>query len=388
MNPETLPPVDSGQVELTISSAIQTAAQQTYRSLSTASERWQCYLNCLCLETVLAWLEEEGVPAAPAGSRVSLPNIWTLVNGTAIALEGVRVAVIPSETIDTSELRVPQEWIDVPSWAADYYFAVQINPDEHQIRIWGYATHLQLKQQGHYDWDNRSYVLAAEEIANDLSAFWAARELCPNETARAAIPSLPALSLEQAENLLQRLGNSHVLEPRLAIPFERWGALIEHDGWRQRLYEIRQGLPEQRSILQWLQSGISQLAQELGWRQLDWQSELAQARGTQSQAAARAFSRPLTIEGKSYELQVMPIGDPAERVWRFQLQPSAVGEMIPPGLTLRVLSEDLQPFENNEATAATPTEQLYIEVALVSNEGIVWETEPQAEGCEYEILRF
>jgi len=388
MNTDILPPINSSQLELTISPSIQGIAQQNCQSLSTASERWQCYLNCLCLETVVSGLQEEEVQVRPVGSRVSLPNIWTLVNGTAVTLNEVRVVVIPSETIDQSELRVPQEWIDIPSWAADYYFAVQVNPDDDQIRVWGYATHDQLKQQGNYDGNNRNYVLAAEEMVDDLSAFWVARELCPNETTRAVVPSLPTLSLEQAENLLQRLGNSHGLDPRLAIPFEHWGALIEHDGWRQRLYETRQGLPEQRSILQWLQSGISGLAQELGWRQLDWQPELAGARGTSSEQVAMAFCRPLTIEGKSYELQVTPIGAPAERVWRFQLQPSALGEMIPAGLTLRLLSEDLQPFENNEATATTPTEQLYIEVAFVSNEGIVWETEPQAEGYEREILRF
>ena len=34
--------------------------------------------------------------------------------------------LIPSEAIDDSELEVPQEWVDIPSWAADYYLAVQI----------------------------------------------------------------------------------------------------------------------------------------------------------------------------------------------------------------------------------------------------------------------
>jgi len=24
---------------------------------------------------------------------------------------------------------VPQEWVDIPEWAADYYLAVQVNPD-------------------------------------------------------------------------------------------------------------------------------------------------------------------------------------------------------------------------------------------------------------------
>ncbi|MFB6276719.1 MAG: DUF1822 family protein [Halothece sp.] len=387
MSTTPLPTTEPSQVELAVAPGIQETAQQACQSLSQAKERWQCYLNQICLETVIDWLQEEGATAKPQPQQ-SLLTVCTLVNGTAITLDDARIVLIPSEAIDTSQLRVPQEWIDIPSWAADYYFAVQVNPDDNEICIWGYATHAQLKQQGNYDSNNRCYVLAAEEMVNDLSAFWVARELCPNETTRATVPSLATLPLEQAENLLQRLSNPQILDPRLAIPFERWGALLEHDGWRQRLYEHRQGFPEQRSILDWLQSGVSQLAQQLGWQQLDWQSQLAGARGTESQPAATGFCRPLTIGEKSYELQVTPIGNPEQRVWRFQLQPTAMGEMIPTGLTLRLLSEDLQPFENNEAAATAPTEQLYIEVALVAGEGIVWETEPQPEGYEREILRF
>lgn len=388
MSTTPLPTAEPSQLELAVTPAIQETAQQACQNFSQGKERWQCYVNQICRDTIVDWIAGEGVAVTPQHQQ-SLHTVCTLVNGTALTLDdNARIVLIPSEAIDASQLRVPQEWIDIPSWAADYYFAVQVNPDEHEICIWGYTTHAQLKEQGNYDGKNRCYVLATEEMVNDLSAFWVARELCPNETTRATVPSLATLALEQAENLLQRLSNTQILDPRLAIPFERWGALLEHDGWRQRLYEYRQGLSEQRSLLQWLQCGVSELAQQLGWQQLDWQSQLAGARGTESQQAATGFCRPLTIAGKSYELQVTPVGDPQERVWRFQLQPTAIGEMMPAGLTLRLLSEDLQPFENNEATATTPTEQLYIEVALVAGEGIVWETEPQPEEYEREILRF
>ncbi|PSO81051.1 MAG: hypothetical protein BRC41_15925 [Cyanobacteria bacterium QH_9_48_43] len=59
---------------------------------------------------------EQGLAPSPA-----LPSFWEVVNGTAIALSGVRLVLIPSEAADLSELRVPQEWVDIPSWGGDYY---------------------------------------------------------------------------------------------------------------------------------------------------------------------------------------------------------------------------------------------------------------------------
>lgn len=388
MNTDILSLAQPSQIELEISNPTQHAAQQKTQNLVHQKEKWQAYLNQLTLDSVISWLQEEVETVISVSSQASLLSSWTLVHGTAITLNQKRLILIPSEAIDRGELRVPQEWIDIPNWAGDYYFAITVNPDDNRIQIWGYTTHLQLKEEGEYDNYHRYYVLNADQIFDDVSAFWVAQELCPQETTRAVIPSLPQLSMEQAENLLQRLSTPKTPEPRLAIPFNTWGALLSHDGWRQRLYERRQGLPEQRSILQWLESGVSQLAQQLGWRQLDWQSEFAGARGSTSPSVPTAFCRPVTIQNHSYELQVMPIGNPAERVWRFQLQPTVIGEMIPAGFTLRLLSEDLQPFENNEASTSTPTESLYIDVAMAENEGIIWETEPQAEGYEREILRF
>ena len=62
--------------------------------------------------------------------------------------------------------------------------------------------------------------------------------------------------------------------------------------------------------------------------------------------------------------------------------------VVPEGVTLRLLTEDLQPFANNEVTAAEPVESLYVDVALSPGEGIVWATEPEADAYESEILRF
>lgn len=65
-----------------------------------------------------------------------------------------------------------------------------------------------------------------------------------------------------------------------------------------------------------------------------------------------------------------------------------MGAAIPGGFKLRLLTEDLQPFPNNEDVATTAVELLFVDVALQPGEGIVWEIEPLPENYDREILRF
>ncbi len=183
--------------------------------------------------------------------------------------------------------------------------------------------------------------------------------------------------------MLDRLSNPAIV-PRLAIPFQLWGALLEHGGWRQQLAQRRQGLPAQTSVLDWMRTGVSALAQQLGWEQIELQPALSGARGSDSSVPVAALSRRLAIAGQTYELQVMPQADS----WRFELRNTAPGGLVPGGFKLRLLTEDLQSFEGNEAIAQTAVEVLSIAVVLEAGEGLVWETEPIAEGFDREILRF
>lgn len=321
------------------------------QSFSTPASRYQAYLNQLCLSAVLPWLQEEySLKANPWPSVATLPSFWEVVNGTAIEIDGIKLVLVPSEAIDLSELRVPQEWVDIPRWAADYYLAVQVEPDEGWVRIGGYCTHQQLKSKGSYDAGDRTYCLDEDDLITDISVLWVARQLCPEEATQTALAPLRALPLTQAENLLQRLGNPDVVAPRLAVPFELWGALLEHGGWRQRLYERRNIIPDQWSSWQWLREGVSDLAEQVGWGQIDFQQGFVGAKGVE-RATEAVLSRPLAIAGQRYELQIIPL---EEGVWRFELRNSSgdspsktLRERIPGGFKLRILTEDLQPFGKN-----------------------------------------
>lgn len=352
---------------------------QTY---SVRQDSWTAYLNQLCLTALLPWFREEAPQATVWVNAAVLPSFWAFVTGAALNVNGLRVVVIPTEAIDTDELRIPQEWIDLPSWAGDYYLAAQVEPDQSLVRVWGYATHHTVKTLGRFDANDRSYCLTE---LNDPGLLWLSRELCPQAVLRAEVAAPPTLSLEQANNLIDRLGNPELLTPRLSVPFQFWGALMEHGGWRQKLYQHRQGQREQESILQWLQTGISNFAQQLGWERVELQPSFAMARSMETSTPTEMLSRRLEIAGQMYELQVIP---QSENTWRFELRNTQVGGLIPGGFKLRLLTEDLQPFEGNEVVAETAIAALSLEIVLDEREGIVWETEPISEGYDREILRF
>jgi hypothetical protein len=250
------------QLWLDVSPDVQEQSWQQSQSFVTPYGRWNAYLNQMCLSTFLPWLQEEYEPEATLWTdTTALPSFWEVVNGTAIAVDTKRFVLIPDKALETGEFGVPQEWVDIPGWTGDYYLAVQVDPEGEGMRIWGYTTHEQLKASGSYDASDRTYWLDATEMIEDVSVLWVVRQLYPDEPTQVAIAPLPAIPDTQAENLLQRLANPAILNPRLELPFELWGALLEREDWRQRLYQQRRGqsvesasTPVRVNLSQWFQN--------------------------------------------------------------------------------------------------------------------------------------
>jgi hypothetical protein len=360
---------------------------------SQAGRQWMAHLNQLCLQALLPWLQQDYPQAIAWTTAANRVSYWEFVDGCAVQLPsvGLRLVIMPSTALDRSELRVPQEWVELPSWAGHGYLAAQADPDDGWIRLWGFTTHARLKQPQFYDPIDRSYALPAEQLITDLDVLWEAIELCPQELAQAALTPLPPLSPAQAEHLIARLSRPEVKLPQSELPFAQWGALLNHGGWRQQLYHRRVGLPEPWSVRQWLSSQLSPLAQQIGWER-NTVSAVAGARGVDEPGSSLRLSRSLQIAGQPYQLHILPQGPAEAGVWRVELRRSPdatpAPALIPPGTKLRLLTEDLQPFANNEATATTATERLYIVVSLAPDEGLVWEVEPTPDYYEREILRF
>lgn len=387
---------DLDTLYLEIEPSQQQEAWQHSQTLATDASGWRAYLNQLGFDALTGWLKAEGTVVEPALARPLRSSIWELMSGSAVNCLGARLILLVTEALDSDELCVPQSWVDIPSWTGDYYLLLQVNPDDGWVRFGGFATHRTLKEKGIYDWCDRSYRLNSTELTDDISTLLVSQSLYPEASKRAAIAPLQPLSITQARQLIERLGDTQrVLDPRLAIGFEQWGALVENSGWRRQLAERRWGFTQQ-SVRQWLQSGLEQagqkvaseisgrLAGQLGWQPVFYRAA-AVARDAGMASIQTVLRREIEIEGESYALQVAPL-QAGENAWRFELTKET--GPVPEGVVLELLSEDLQPFEGNRAIAITPVESLYIEVALVPEEGIVWKTEPASGQYEPEILRF
>lgn len=358
---------------------------------SNASSRWQGYLNHVALNTFLPWLKtEEDATAKAELDQTTQAAIWEVVNGTAIAIQNAKLVLIPTEAADLSELRVAQEWIDIAKWTADYYLAVEVNVDAGYLRVWGYATHQQLKN-GNFSHGDRTYSLSEDELITDINALWVARELCPDEITQAVVEPIAELATAQAENLIERLGSQSQLLPRLAVPFAIWAALIQNPTWCRRLAATRRGTRTKTPVLQWLQQGMANLTAEFGWRQIEITPSVIGARGVTTIAesiAVPAFglAKRLNIANQPYELKILPLEEVGS--WRFELCCLTPGCMIPAGFKLRLLTEDLQAFEGNQDMATEAVEHLCIEVDLEPEEALVWQIEPTPENYQQEILQF
>lgn len=339
----TLELIPITQLALPIPAPISDRAWQQAQAYPAIEARWNSYLNQIASQSIAADLAAD-FPQI----RISPDSdTWQFVNGSVLELNGKRIVLLPSKAIDQSELVIPQEWVDIPAWAGDYFIGVQIDPDTEMLHCWGYTTHQMMKSKAKYDATDRTYSLDAHHLIADLSGLWVVQQLNPNEVTQTEIAPLASVAATQAENLLQRLAT--VPNPRLEIPFELWGALVIDRHWRQRLVELRQGATSRRTDLTtattrlsgWLQNAFS-----TGWQAvadfLGEDAELALAfRQTATPTPTVRRVKALQLPDQMLLLLVSVESAADERLGiEIQLRSIDNTETLPANLTLTLLASD------------------------------------------------
>lgn len=380
---------DTSTQWLEIPNAVNRQSWQQSQTISIPGNRLQAYLNQVCLETVVPWLEEKSGIAPITDSKNSL-SFWEMVNGSAIVLGTTRLIFIPTESMDRNEFRVPQEWIDIPNFVGDYYLAVEVDPDEQCLNVWGYTTHQMLKSEGFYDPIDRTYSLDGNQIIQDLTAFWVMQQLSGEET-RTVISPLPALTSRQAEPLIQQLGDNAIVLPRLEIPFVEWGALLEQNLWLEQLCQLRQNqvnrtettrqTTQSTNLSQWWNNVF-----ETGWQAIEdlfgTQPDLAfnfRGSDTTSTQVRRVKEIQLNAELPTLLLVVMlePEADGRMRIW-VQILPQPGETYLPANLQLELLSingDVLQSVQAGETSnyiqlrrfKSLPGTEFQLKIALLDN---------------------
>jgi Protein of unknown function (DUF1822) len=213
---------------------------------SNAGSQRNAYLNNLCLDAFECWLKEDSDLYQGYQlfcPKTELPYSWEILNGTGFSLGGKRLYLIACEKSCIQQFTIQQEWVDILNMAANYYVAVQINLAESWLRIWGYASYEQIREQARYDPLDRAYVLDGEDLITDLNVMWVSCLSSENRildiNSLSLVPDLANLSPTQTEELLVSLSKPTAYSPRLNISFAEWAAIIASEENRQKLYQQR-----------------------------------------------------------------------------------------------------------------------------------------------------
>ena len=298
--------------------------------------------NQLCLHKFRSWLTASGIDYTHSSSDLEMYPIWDVVNGCAIEIGKNRLILIPTNTLDRDELRVPQEWLDLPNLQGDYYLAVQIDLDLKSMNIWGFTSHRTLKQQGEYTARDRTYSLPSERLVANLDILWMAQALNLNEIV--ATPELPALSLDRTLELIQQLSPPSPYSPRTKIAFSQWGSILNNPNLRTQLYQTRL----QQAILalapvptfslsDWLQAEFNN-AIASGWGNY-YQPVIARSNYTVDRS--KLINLQLELHRHSVVLLVGIVAQPdGEARVLVQIHPGNGERIIPPQLQLSYLDEN------------------------------------------------
>jgi Protein of unknown function (DUF1822) len=295
LNLEQIKAIDPTSIWLNITSVeADTSINPQYYSNPTGINNAQ--LNQLCLAKLQAWLDDRSIPHQPSFSTDESATISDIVTGCAIELSKLRLILIPTENLDRSELRVPQEWVDLPNWGGDYYLGVQVDLDAQMMNIWGFVSHQTLKDRGQYSERDRTYSLDSDLLVNNLNLLWIAEELAL--APRSVIPELPALSIERALELIQILSQPSSYSPRLALDFAEWGAIVNNPTLRSQLYQTRIG----RNVIVQTPAPTFRL---VDWLQQEFTNALASGWESYRSVAVMSPAHNRTIErAKLIDLQV------------------------------------------------------------------------------------
>jgi hypothetical protein len=316
-------------------------------SLLSASVRQRTYLNLLCQTILFSENIEHFADARPIGDR---SNFWELgIDGFSVLLDVQRFVVVPSDALEIDELRIPQEWVDIPDLVADYYLAAQVDTTEKLLRIWGYTTHRHLKEAGHYDPCDRTYSLERDAVIEDINSLWLRRRHFSAESTQSPIFEPSPVSLDVLAQSLEKLADPMLIFPRRAVAFDLWAAIVGNENWRRMLIERRRLLakpsiePEAVNHLgQWFENRF-----EAGWQTIHQYIAPQLIGAFMINQVKRAKLLDLTVELLNYQVALMITLGKTEDSTTVQASVYPTGEQtaLPPNLKLSILTQSGEVFK-------------------------------------------
>jgi hypothetical protein len=268
----------------------------------------QIELNLQCLEIVKKWIAatlglpvEYEFPYLGDSHRDCL--VSKLVNGFCLRVNGSKVVFIPSQNLDLAGCEIPQEWVDLPNWTAEYYVPIQVDLEAKYLHLWGTITYGELKQTSELDPLFRDYQVDRAQMTANLDVLWANCELAP--APKAAISALVSLTATQAQQTIERLSSESSFHfPRLLLPFSQWGAILDRAEYLNWYLKTTAPVPMLTNLGNWFAKQVDNVEQS-------WQTIEQFINPPQSQVAFRSLRSHLdrsinhkTVRGMSLQTDV------------------------------------------------------------------------------------
>ena len=343
LNIETLQAIESDTLWLEITPAQIELALPNFQLYSNLTSLDRAHLNQLCANTFGEWLTEREIEHSLSFSSDELTTIWDVVTGCAIDVGKTRLILIPTDHLDRDELRVPQEWLDLPNWVGDYYLGVQIDLEAGVMNIWGFASHQTMKTDGEYHLRDRTYSLDSGRLVTDLDVLWMAAELALNE--RSSVAELPSRSLETILDTIHQLSIPSPYSPRLDLDFAQWGAILNNPNLRAQLHQTRlqraaidlTPAPTFR-LLDWARQEFNNAIAD-GWQ--SWQPAQGIMRSFETIERAKLINLQLELRQATVILLIGVIPENSERMRVIvQVHPNSPDRCLPPQLQLSYVDTD------------------------------------------------
>jgi hypothetical protein len=316
------------------------------------SARQMAYLNLLAQQLLLPYFQNYDTDSQFTDY---CDDFWALgINGSPILMGNQCGLILPSNTLDLDEFRIPQEWVDCPELAAEFYLAIDIDSKNKLARIWGYTTFNHLKFAGNYCSRDRSYYLEHSQIHTDINSLWLLRKYyLPEELSWPASSSTNLVreaSLEENRltKILEDLSQTNLLFLRRSLEFKEWGAILANHHWRKMLRAKRTvGIPEVRRLNINNLSGWLQNQFEDGWQSVQYliaPNLLGSFMGNQIKRA-KMIDLGLDLAGHQVIL-MMVVAQSAEKVSiQASLYPTGQATFLPPHLKLIISTANIPVFK-------------------------------------------
>ncbi|MBF2055747.1 MAG: DUF1822 family protein [Cyanobacterium sp. T60_A2020_053] len=224
----------------------------------------QSIINLLISKCFLQWLNttyEEAEEATLDQSVEKYLPIWSLFTGVAIQINNLRLILIPQDYQNLEWFNIPQEWVDIPQFAGNYYLPVEVNLDDQWLKIAGFISHQDIKNYGSFNTYLRGYFLNKNKIEAELNLLFILEEY--NGSQSLSCPTLFPLLPEKEQKIITQLKLLPNYLLRYQLPFEEWGAFIAQSKNRQLLFKTHQPL----KLGDWLNNNFEQATMK-GWYNL------------------------------------------------------------------------------------------------------------------------